>query len=355
MTRSATRNWRIGLVLLLGGSTALSSSAQSCSALRSLRFENATVTSARLVDSGQFVPPPTARRRSPEFFTAFNTLPAFCRVQAVARPSPRSEINIEVWLPAARWNKRYLGAGNGSFGGTINYNRLGEALRRRYASSSTDTGHRGKASESAWAVNEPEKQVDFDYRAIHETAQTAKSIIHAYYGTAATWSYFGGCSTGGRQGLTEAERYPADYDGILAGAPARHGFRTSVSGDFAAFQKRGGKLILYQGGNDQPEGNLDLFETVRRRVGDETARNLLQFYLFPGVGHCGSGDEPNDFGQWLRPEDTPETSLFSALEQWVEHGVRPEGVTATKFAIDGDPMSAVVKRRRICPYPRSGC
>jgi feruloyl esterase len=146
-----------------------------------------------------------------------------------------------------------------------------------------------------------------------------------------------------------------DYDGILAGAPARHGFNTAVTGDFAAFQKRGGKIIIYHGGRDQPDGNLELVASVRRRMGDETVRNFLQFYLFPGVGHCGSGDGPNDFGQWLRPGDTPETSLFSALEAWVEQGVRPSGVIATKFAIDGDPKSAVVKRRRICPYPKSVC
>jgi hypothetical protein len=73
--------------------------------------------------------------------------------------------------------------------------------------------------------------------------------------------------------------------------------------------------------------------------------------LFPGVGHCGSGDSPNDFGQWLRPGDTPQNSLFSALEAWVENGIRPNDVIATKYAIDGDPRSRVVKRSRICPYP----
>jgi Tannase and feruloyl esterase. len=152
----------------------------------------------------------------------------------------------------------------------------------------------------------------------------------------------------------EAERYPTDYDGIMAGAPATHfGFKTFVTGDFAAFQKRGGKIIIYHGGNDRPEAGLNLFSSVRRRMGDETVSSFLQFYLFPGMGHCGSGDEPNDFGQWLRPGDTPQNSLFSALEEWVEKGVRPNGVIATKFAIDGDPKSAVVRTRRICPYPRS--
>ena len=333
--------------------TAAPSRAQSCSDLRALRLENTTVISAQLVDSGKFVPPTMVRRASPEFFTAFNTLPAFCRVRAVSRPSSDSEINIEVWLPVTRWNRRYLGVGNGSFAGSINYYRLGESLNSSYATSSTDTGHRGRPSESAWAVGHPEKQTDFDYRAVHETALTSKALIDAFYHSPPTRSYFSSCSNGGRQGLMEAERYPTDYDGIMAGAPATHfGFKTFITGNFAAFEKRGGKIIIYHGGNDRPEANLNLLSSVRRRMGDETVNNFLQFYLFPGMGHCGSGDEPNDFGQWLRPGDNPDNSLFSALEAWVEKDVRPDGVIATKFAIDGNPKSAVVKTRRICPYPR---
>jgi hypothetical protein len=341
------------LALALCCSSALPSRAQSCSALRDLRLEHTTVTSAQLVDSGKFVPPMMPRRASSEFFTAFNTLPAFCRVQAVARPSTDSEIRIEVWLPATFWNRRYLGAGNGAFAGSINYYRLGESLHDGYAASSTDTGHRGRSTDSTWAVNHPEKQADFDYRAVHETALTSKALIQAFYNSAPTRSYFSSCSNGGRQGLMEAERYPTDYDGIMAGAPATHfGFKTFISGDFTAFQKRGGKIIIYHGGNDRPEANVELVSNVRRRMGDSTVNSFLQLYLFPGMGHCGSGDEPNDFGQWLRPGDTPQNSLYSALEEWVEKGVAPNGVIATKFRIDGDPKSAIVKTRRICPYPQ---
>jgi hypothetical protein len=343
---------RLVLVLALFAIAPVSAHAQSCAALRGVRLENTTITSAQLVEAGKFVPPIRVRRASPEFFTAFNTLPAFCRVQAVARPSTDSRISIEVWLPAAGWNHRYLGAGNGSYAGSINYYRLGESLNRGFAASSTDTGHRGAPSDSEWAVNHPEKQTDFDYRAIHETAQAAKALIQAFYNSAPTRSYFASCSNGGRQGLMEAERYPGDYDGILSGAPATHfGFKTFVTGNLAAFERRGGKIIIYHGGNDRPESNLNFLSSVRRRMGDEMVRGFLQFYLFPGVGHCGSGDGPNDFGQWLRPDDTPQNSLFSALEAWVENGVRPNGVIATKYAINGDPRSKVVKKRRICPYP----
>jgi hypothetical protein len=339
------------LALALFWVVPVSAGAMSCAALRGLRLENTTVTSTQLVDSGKFVAPVTVRGPSSGFFTAFNTLPAFCRVQAVSRPSPDSEISIEVWLPATGWNRRYLGAGNGSFAGSINYYRLGESLQSGYAASSTDTGHRGRPTESAWARNHPEKQADFDHRAIHETALTAKALIHAFYGSAPTRSYFASCSNGGRQGLMEAERYPTDYDGILAGAPATHfGFRTFIRGDFTAFHKRGGKIIIYHGGNDRPEANLEFVSSVRRRMGNDTVRNFLQLYLVPGMGHCGGGNQPNDFGQWLRPEDTPQNSLFLALQEWAEKGVRPNGVIATKFAIEGHPNSAVVKRRRIFPY-----
>ena len=325
----------------------------SCGKLIGLPLDKTTISSAEVVDSGKFVPPPMARRASAEFFTAFNTLPAFCRVRAVARPSGDSEINIEVWLPVAGWNGRYLGAGNGSYGGSINYNRLGESLNAGYAGSSTDTGHQGRPSESEWATNHPEKQSDFDHRAVHETARTAKSLIHSFYGLPPVRSYFSSCSNGGRQGLMEAERYPTDYDGILAGAPAtRFGFRTFLTGDFAAFAKRGGKIIIYHGGNDNPEANLEFVSLLRKRMGDTVVRNFLQLYIVPGMGHCGSGNEPNDVGQWVRPGDNPQHSLLSALEQWTEKGIAPDGVIATKFAIDGDPASPVVKTRRLCPHPQ---
>ena len=329
------------------------SRAMPCESLRTLRLDNTSIVSAEVVDSGKFVPPRMVRRASPEFFTAFNALPAFCRVRAVARPTSDSEINMEVWLPVAGWNGRYLGVGNGSYGGSISYYRLGESLFSGYATSSTDTGHQGRPSDATWATNHPEKQADFDYRAVHLTAETAKTLIQKFYEKLPTRSYFASCSNGGRQGLMEAERYPTDYDGILSGAPATHwGFKTFVSGDFAAFEKRGGKIIIYHGGNDHPEANLEFFSSVRRRMGDTTVRNFLQLYIVPGMGHCGSGDEPNDIGQWIRVGDNPQHSLFSALEQWVENGVTPDGVIATKFAIDGDPKSPVVKTRRLCPYPQ---
>ena len=329
--------------------------AVSCDALRSIELPGTSIVAVTLVDSGSFATPRPGRRPSTEFFSAFRSLPSFCRVEAVARPTSDSEIAIEVWLPLPleRWNGRYLGVGNGSYGGSIAYPRLGEGVRSGYATSSTDTGHRGAPTDATWAEGHPEKQADFDWRATHLTALTAKALINALYGIEPQRSYFSSCSNGGRQGLMEAERFPTDYDGVLAGAPATNwGFRTFVTGDLRAFQQRGGKVIIYHGGNDAPARNIMFYSKVRSQLGDSVTSGFMQLYLVPGMGHCGSGDEPNEVGQWLRPRDDAQHSLFKALEEWVENGVTPEGVTAVKFARDGRPESGVVQQRRLYPYPR---
>ena len=336
--------------LTLSSVAAVPAHAAPCDTLRGVRLPNTTIVSVTLVDSGAFVPPAPVRQ---PVFRAFKTLPAFCRVELVVRPSIDSDIGIEVWLPVAQWNGRYVGVGNGSFGGSISYSRLGEALRIGYATSSTDTGHRGAPTDAAWATGHPEKQADFDYRAIHETALAAKAFVRTLYGSEPTRSYFNSCSNGGRQGLMEAERYPEDYDGIIAGAPATSfGFKTFVTGDLRAYRERNGKIILYHGTADAPTRSVWFYSNVRAQLGDSTVRSFLQLYLVPGMRHCGGGREPNEIGQWLRPGDDPEHSLFKALEQWVENGVPPAGVTAIKFAVDGDPASGVVRTRRLYPYPR---
>ena len=127
---------------------------------------------------------------------------------------------FEVWLPSSGWNGKYQGTGNGGFAGSIGYSALAGALSAGYATSSTDTGHEAANTDARWALGHPEKIVDYGYRAIHETAEKSKAIIQAFYGDSPKHSYFNGCSNGGRQALMEAQRYPADYDGIVAGAPA---------------------------------------------------------------------------------------------------------------------------------------
>lgn len=322
-----------------------------CDRLRDIRRPNTTIVAVSFVDSGAFMPPPSVRAPSSEIFTSYKTLAAFCRVEIVARPTSDSRIGIEVWLPVSGWNGRYLGVGNGSYGGSIGYPRLGEALQSGFAASSTDTGHRGTSSDATWARGHPEKQTDFDYRAIHETAEISKMLIRAMFGSNPQFSYFSACSNGGRQALMEAERYPKDYDGVLAGAPATlFGFKTFVNGNLRAFQKRGGKVLIYHGGEDAPEESMRYYSTVNGRLSETVTRTFLQLYVVPGMGHCGNGGVPNDIGQWIRPTDDRHHSLFKALQHWVENGVAPDSVIASQFIVDGRPESGLVKTRTLRPY-----
>jgi feruloyl esterase len=145
-------------------------------------------------------------------------LPVYCRVAATLRPTSDSDIKIEVWMPAAGWNGKFQANGNGGWSGSINPVTLAASLLRGYATAMTDTGHEG--SSASFALSHPEKLIDFGYRSAHEMAVTAKTVITAYYGRAPKRSYWVGCSAGGRQALMEAQRYPFDFDGIVAGAPS---------------------------------------------------------------------------------------------------------------------------------------
>ncbi len=158
--------------------------------------------------------------RLPDVTAAAQTA-THCRVSITLRPSADSEIKSEVWLPAAAaWNGKFLMEGGGGFVGSVNTGGMIKAVREGYASASTDTGHSGGSG--SFGLGHPEKIVDFAFRAVHETAVKAKALIAAYYGRGPRLSYWEGCSTGGRQGLMSAQRYPADFDGIIAGAPANY-------------------------------------------------------------------------------------------------------------------------------------
>lgn len=188
-------------------------SAATCESLSTLALPNTTITTAQSVAAGSFTPPGGR---------AMEGLPAFCRVAGSMKPSSDSDIQFEVWLPASGWNGKFQGVGNGGFAGSIFYAGLGNAISHGYAVASTDTGHHGGATDASWALGHHEKVVDFGYRAIHETTVVGKSLAKALYGGDPKRSYFNGCSNGGRQALMEAQRYPADYDGIIAGAPANN-------------------------------------------------------------------------------------------------------------------------------------
>ncbi len=192
--------------------------AATCASLASLSLPDTTITRAEAVTAGSLTPP---------YGDALASLPAFCRVTGVLHPTPDSHILFEVWLPEKQaagatngWNHKLLDVGNGGFAGSIYYGQMAGNLRKGYATAGTDTGHQADAEDASWAYHHPEKIKDFGYRGLHLTTLRAKSIVAAYYGTPATKAYFDSCSDGGREALMEAQRYPDDYDGILAGAPA---------------------------------------------------------------------------------------------------------------------------------------
>lgn len=192
--------------------------------LRSL--PDMTITGTTTV-AGSFSPP-TGR--------AVEGLPSFCRVSATLKPSPVSDVRIEIWLPSAGWNHKLQAVGNGGLAGVISYGALAAAVKAGYASVSTDTGH--VEADTSWLPNE-EKERDYGYRAIHGMTVAAKAVLKRFYGNEPKRSYFNGCSTGGGQGLGEAQLYPQDFDGILAGAPANFQTRLRAAGiwDFQAASK----------------------------------------------------------------------------------------------------------------------
>ncbi len=190
----------------------------SCQQLAKLKLPRAAVVSAESIAPGGFLPSGVSAT-SPEA-APYKKLPAFCRAVVEATPSSDSHIALEVWLPAAGWNHKYRGQGNGGFAGAIDYHGMADSAGLGYATSGSDAGHKGDGEDASWALNHPEKIVDFGYRAVHETADIAKTIIKAFYGEPQQRAYFDSCSDGGREALMEAQRFPEDYDGILAGAPA---------------------------------------------------------------------------------------------------------------------------------------
>ena len=200
-------------VAVAGGARA---EAADCSALAKLALTDTSIVSATPEPAGDFKAP-AEFGPGPEQTVR---LPAHCRVQGVLKPTPDSEIAFEVWLPAEGWNGRFQGVGNGGFAGAIGYSGLIDGVQRGYAVASTDTGHRAGGTDAQWAFGHPEKLADFGWRAIHLTAVVGKQLTAAFYGQAPRHAYFASCSNGGRQGLMEAQRFPDDYDGIIAGAPA---------------------------------------------------------------------------------------------------------------------------------------
>ncbi len=222
-------------ILLVALSSVAPLAAASCEGLASLALPNTTITLAQTVAAGDFTPPPASARDlgAP---VDWKQLPAFCRVAATIQPVPDSEIKIEIWLPqsgpAPTWNREFEANGNGGWTGTINYKSLGAALLNGFAAGVTDTGHAGGSA--SFALGHPEKVIDFGYRAVHEMTLKSKAIIAAFYGQAPKLSLWNGCSAGGREGLKEAQMFPEDYDGIVAGDPIADFVGRSLGGVWMA-------------------------------------------------------------------------------------------------------------------------
>jgi len=216
---------------------------------------------------------------------AAETQPAYCQVTAMVKPVPDSEIRVEIWLPPApQWNGKFLGTGNGGYSGALSYAEMRAALARGYATAGSNTGHEG--ADLKFGTGHPEKIRDWAYRAVHAMTGTAQQVVRAYYGRAAAHAYFEGCSTGGHQALMEAQRYPADYDGIVAGDPGNNRIRLNA-----------GFLWSWLAAKDLPASKLPLLN--RAVVAACDADDGIQDGLIsdprrcrfdPGALECKNGD-----------------------------------------------------------------
>jgi tannase/feruloyl esterase len=276
----------IAAVALSGG--AAPQDAQSCAKLASLALPNGNISQTEVVSAGAFTPPAaigaTARPRS------ILNLPGFCRVVAKLKPAADSDINVEVWMLLSNWNGKFEAVGNGGWGGEIEYAALADALRHGYATSSTDDGT--AALDNSFLIKQPDRFVDFAYRSEHEMTVKAKAIIAAFYGKAPRYSYWNGCSGGGREGLLQAHRYPDEFDGIVAGDPA-------------TFKRNAWAIYLANASFKNPENYIppSKYAMVHQAVLDECdkldglADGLIDdprnCHFDPGVLLCRGGDAPN--------------------------------------------------------------
>jgi feruloyl esterase len=204
---------------LIGSAIAVPATDQeSCANLAKQKYEKVTITSAVFMDDpAGFVAPKT-----PGVFgtpAGLKVTAQFCRVTGFIEPVQKSHIEFEVWLPpAAKWNSKYFGVGNPAFEGAIKYQGLAGVIDKGYATASTDTGHQDPGHK--WGMGQPERIIDWTHRAVHETTVVAKNLVKAFYGKPPKYSYWDSCHNGGRQALAEAQLYPEDFDGIIAGDPA---------------------------------------------------------------------------------------------------------------------------------------
>ena len=280
--------FRSTLALLAAfASICLPVSATPCESLTGLSLPHVFITSAKTIPPGRFVP---------DSAKPIENLPGFCRVEATLTPSPDSAIRIEVWMPGSGWNGKFEGTGNGGYAGGLSYGALADGLRRGYAVANTDMGTARLEMDNADAfIGHPERWTDWGWRATHEMTVAAKQIVLAFYGRVPQRSYFSGCSTGGQQALMEAQRFPGDYDGIVAGAPAHNRTRLhmEVLWDYAVAKRDPADLI--------PSAKLPLIaDAVLNACSNAKAAPSDKFLSYPETCRwqpdtlrCASGDASN--------------------------------------------------------------
>ncbi len=260
-----------------------------CAGMTATALKGGAITSAQVVAAGQFAPaaggPPEARALYPQ-------LPAFCKVNATLKPSADSDIRIEVWLPVEGWNGKLVQSGNGGYSSNFSYGGMARALLAGYAATSSNTGHEGNSG--SFVMGHPEKLIDWGYRAVHENAMAAKVIVETHYGNASKRAYFEGCSTGGRQAYGEAQRYPADFDGIVAGDPGINFTHQTAAQTWIA------QRVHREPGAAIPASKFPLIHDAALAacdahdgVKDGVIENPLQCKFDPGALLCKSGDAPD--------------------------------------------------------------
>lgn len=338
-----SRNGFLWLTAALFASMALfspySAAATPCQNLTSLTlpdgavFNNSGVNGAGASD---VAPGATISRldgASPLTLTGNNTVnQSFCRVTVVV-PNDNgtftpSAINIEMWLPETTWNERYEGVGGGGYAGSISS--LVSALNAGYASASTDTGHAGG---SGTFVLNPDGSlnfglaVDFATRSLHQLARQTKFVIDAFYGKPPLFSYWNGCSTGGRQGLIEAQDHPDDYDGIWAGSPAVSFDRLSDAQLWPAVVMNlevGGAGVSQAKLNNATAAAVAACDALDGVV-DGVIGDPRQCHFHPATLICGAPDAPTDPTLCLTPQEA--TAIWKIWDgpREVDRKGRPNG------------------------------
>ena len=280
-----------GVIAACVAALAGAASAGTCDSLAALDLKDTRMTAAEVVPAGGYKPAKAFFLPTPP--DTYAALPAFCRVAGTISPVPDSTIAFEVWLPVDGWNGKMVGVGNGGYSGEIWFPFMAKPLAAGYVAAGTDTGHQGSAVDASFALKHPEKVVDFGSRAVHELALKAKAITVAFYGSPPRRAYWNGCSSGGRQGLMSAQRYPSDFDGIVAGAPAN--YMTRLSARYVVVTQ----TIHKDGGLIPPEklallhrAVLDACDTLDG-VKDGVIENPMRCAFDPAVLQCQGTDAAN--------------------------------------------------------------